>query len=162
MSFHASPKFKPPRHIGLTYTEAVGASSRWRPRTDLGGGQGGRDMVEQSRACSKIPSSEIYVEAIISAHVRLVEPDVNRIIAYSASLYLRKIRRVTINAELYPALHKNIIQYHDFSATHRTAGDVTSPEISRNTRPQSPQTPRPSTGLGLHVSLGRNFFVEWH
>ena len=45
MFFQALPKFMAPRHIGLTCTAAVGASTRWRASKLLGGAGGGAVIV---------------------------------------------------------------------------------------------------------------------
>jgi hypothetical protein len=45
-SFHALPKFIPPRQSGLTLTDAVGASRRYWPKAVFGGGGGLKAIVE--------------------------------------------------------------------------------------------------------------------
>lgn len=46
--------------MGLTYTEAVGARSRCRPRRDFGGGQGGAVIVEHSHtSVDDLPSGKL-------------------------------------------------------------------------------------------------------
>lgn len=44
-SFHALPKFMPPRHNGETCTPAVGARRRWRPKSEGGGRAAGAVML---------------------------------------------------------------------------------------------------------------------
>lgn len=44
-TYQASPKFMPPRHSGLTLTEADGERRRYRPRGLTGGGAGGRGGI---------------------------------------------------------------------------------------------------------------------